>query len=365
MPPSATRQSSPRRWALAPMTVGSRPVTRARTSAPQKRSDQWTLGATGVNPPYANGISLTAGQPYYIELDHQQGGGGDDFSVTYQTVEQIASAGWINEFSNGSPTLIAGTNGNIILATWAPTQSKFTWAQQPVNLSVTAGAGTNFTALAASDGELAPAYQWYRGTSPIATATRAAYYLGNCQNTDSGSTFFVVASQEGLMLITSAVVTLTVGAGIWEPGFALQSWWYGDDVEGADNLPTLEAGQMPAPTLVVASPAVEARAISDAGPADDNGQIVCWVVPPATGAYTFYCNSDDPCDLFLSTDSTAGNKRMIAQEVGWSNARQWTTANAGNASQKCSDTFIPLNGTTAPNPNGIRLTGGQKVLSGA
>jgi hypothetical protein len=329
----------------------------AATSAPQKRSDQWTAGATGVNPPWANGIPLTKGQPYYIELDHQQVGGGDDFSVTYQTMSQIATANWATNF-NDTATIIAGTNGNIMLATWKATQANFTWAQEPVNMNVTAGGGANFIAKAASDGEFTPAYQWYRGSAPIAGATGTAYYLANCQSADNNATFFAVASQEGLTSITSAVVTLTVGGGIWEPGFALQSWWYGDDPTAADNLAILEAFQMPLPSITVACPAVEGRAINNTGPNDDNGQIVCWVVPPATGNYTFYCNSDDACDLFLSTDNTAANKRMIAQEVGWSNPRQWTTANGGNASQKCSDTFIPPNGTTAPNPNGIRLTKG-------
>ncbi len=331
----------------------------AATDAAQKRSDQWTADASGNNPPNANGISLNKDQPYYIELVHHQGGGGDNFSVTYQTIAQIAAAGWSNNFQS-SATLIAGTNGNIMLATLPAVQANFKLTQQPVDISATVGAGADFISQAVSDSELIPTYQWYRNGQPIATATGATYYLANLASTDSGSTFYVVASEDGLMSLTSSVVTLTVGAGIWEPGLALQQWWYGDNVTAANNLGILEAGQLGLPSIIVASPAVEGRAINNAGPQNDDGQIVCWVVPPATGAYTFYCNSDDAADLFLSSSSDPAGKQMIAQEVGWSNQRQWTTANGGNASQKCSDTFIPPGGTTTLHPNGITLVKNQR-----
>ncbi len=149
----------------------------ATTSAPQKRSDRWTLGATGLNPPYASGIALTKGQPYYIELVHHQGGGGDDMSVTYQTVAETLVAGWSTSFQ-GSATLIAGTNGNIMFATWEATQPKFIFSQQPTNLSVGQGAPAIFTAQAVSDVEFAPTYQWYRGGHPLAGATATLYDLG-------------------------------------------------------------------------------------------------------------------------------------------------------------------------------------------
>ncbi|HVY68912.1 MAG TPA: hypothetical protein VHH73_03240, partial [Verrucomicrobiae bacterium] len=49
----------------------------------QKRSDQWSPD-NGATTPYANGINLTQGKQYYIEGVHHEGGGGDDFSVTYK-----------------------------------------------------------------------------------------------------------------------------------------------------------------------------------------------------------------------------------------------------------------------------------------
>ena len=48
-----------------------------------------------------------------------------------------------------------------------------------------------------------------------------------------------------------------------------------------------------------------------------------YVIPPATGNYTFWIASDDRSELWLSTDDTPANKRRIADVAGWTNSRQW------------------------------------------
>ena len=50
----------------------------------QKRSDQWTNGL-GVAP-YKNGIPLVAGQKYWIEAVHHEGGGGDQVGATFKLI---------------------------------------------------------------------------------------------------------------------------------------------------------------------------------------------------------------------------------------------------------------------------------------
>jgi len=75
------------------------------------------------------------------------------------------------------------------------------------------------------------------------------------------------------------------------------------------------------------------------------------------GNYVFFVNGDDDCDLFLSTDDSPANKKLIAQEQGWSNERQWTTTPSGDATAKRSDTFT---GTQWPGGNTIALKKGQK-----
>ncbi len=54
-------------------------------SAVQKNSTTFVDG-TGATP-FANGIHLTAGTKYYIESDHNEGGGGDNNAVAFFTVD--------------------------------------------------------------------------------------------------------------------------------------------------------------------------------------------------------------------------------------------------------------------------------------
>ncbi len=65
-----------------------------------------------------------------------------------------------------------------------------------------------------------------------------------------------------------------------------------------------------------------------------------YVTAPETGKYVFFLSADDNAALYLSTDENPANKRLIARETVWSNARQWT-ASGGSSSldSKRSDKF--------------------------
>ncbi|MBK8476069.1 MAG: DUF1800 family protein [Opitutaceae bacterium] len=53
-----------------------------------------------------------------------------------------------------------------------------------------------------------------------------------------------------------------------------------------------------------------------------------WIVAPATGDYTFWIASDDQSELWLSTDASAANRRLVAQVAGWTNYREWNRNSA-------------------------------------
>jgi len=58
---------------------------------------------------------------------------------------------------------------------------------------------------------------------------------------------------------------------------------------------------------------------------DDYGtRLRALIVPPTTGAYTFWIASDDQSLLYLSTDSTPANKRIIARVNAWTSWKEWT-----------------------------------------
>jgi hypothetical protein len=69
-------------------------------------------------------------------------------------------------------------------------------------------------------------------------------------------------------------------------------------------------------------------------------QMVGYFYPPTTGDYVFYLSADDGANLYLSTDSDPANKKLIAQESGWSNVRSYLSIGGGSTVEaKCSQTF--------------------------
>ena len=336
-------------------------------SASQQRSDQWA--PTGGIAPYPNGISLVAGNSYYIELVHWQGGGGDSFGATYQTETQMADPNWANEFTNGIPSIIEGTNGVIKYATRAPTV--LTWVQQPTNTTATIGLAGTFYAAAATDGELGVKYTWYKNGTVVAGANGGAYSIPSVASSDSGDQIVVVATTyDGEMSITSSpAATLNVAAPVQERGYAKMEYWYNPDPgfgpftqnvtnasTGAISVQLVSSYATPA-NYVLYEPTFEGNSGANA-PADYTSRLTALFYPPTTGLYVFYVNSDDPGDLFVSTDSTPGHAVLVAQETGWSNPWQWTSANGGSATTKCSTSWTAPDGST-PWAGGIQMTANQ------
>ena len=64
---------------------------------------------------------------------------------------------------------------------------------------------------------------------------------------------------------------------------------------------------------------------TDSGKNNYGVQILGYFYPPETADYIFAINSDDNGLLYLSTDATPANKRLIASEPMWSNVRQFAS----------------------------------------
>ncbi len=87
-------------------------------------------------------------------------------------------------------------------------------------------------------------------------------------------------------------------------------------------------------------------------------QIIGYFYPPATGDYVFYLAADDGSNLYLSTDADPANKKLIAQETGWSPVRAFTTIGGGSTVEaKNSQTFTGTEWPTKdPANGGARIT---------
>lgn len=92
--------------------------------------------------------------------------------------------------------------------------------------------------------------------------------------------------------------------------------------------------------------------------ADNYGaQMQGYFYPPSTGDYIFWVCSDDLSNLYLSTDDDPANKKLIAQEVGWSNPRMWDTIGSGSTIEaKNSSTFTGTEWTAKTAAGGAKIT---------
>lgn len=145
-------------------------------------------------------------------------------------------------------------------------------------------------------------------------------------------------------------------------GYAFYERWndasgdLGDLTAFAQAIADDQAGTTP-----IRSPDVTAVVSQFGGPwgvADNyNARVSTFFIPPSSGNYIFFVSSDDSSNVYLSTDENPANKKLICQEVGWSNQYQWTAPGSGDAANKRSD----------QNPNvewpgyyPITLVGGKK-----
>lgn len=119
-----------------------------------------------------------------------------------------------------------------------------------------------------------------------------------------------------------------------------------------------------APDLVNYRPYFEYQASGDitvAAPSDvynnSGARMAGYFYPPTTGDYVFFISADDGAQLFLSTDDTPANKKLIAEETGWSGNRAYTSIGGGSTVEaKNSSTY-----TTTQWPTKDAGSGGAKI----
>jgi len=333
--------------------------------AAQTRSSTWTTN--GVTA-WSGGVPLVAGQRYYVEQDFHQGGGGANNSANW---------GILND-----PDPAAGTEtrfkGNLI-GTLAVRCSFVAFSQQPSNATSQVGGYAIFSANGTTDsqnnigtvrGDEAPQtnklfFQWYTNGVAVPNANGPTLTLGPLLPGDNGK---IVSCQMRALGFTdnsltpiwsnSLPATLSVtGTAIFEPGYAQNDVW----TNLTSRVAVEQGTQARKPNLTYATPKFEGP-VGNNAPNNMVQRISGYFVPPTTGNYTFFVNSDDDSDLFLSTDASPANKTIIAQENVWSNPFQWLAAGSGGATataQKSSATWTP-DGVHATNAFGIPLTAGQK-----
>ena len=144
---------------------------------------------------------------------------------------------------------------------------------------------------------------------------------------------------------------------VFETGMVTYQRW--DNVNG-------DPGDINAFTTAVANGTIRPSDINTAvtqfggpwGAADNySSKVSGWFIPATSGNYVFFLSADDQANLYLSTDDQPANKKLIAQEGGWSNQYQWSTPGSGDAATKRSDQFGAIEW---PYGNQITLQAGKR-----
>jgi len=322
----------------------------------QKRSDMWMPDPNNpVTPPYAEGISMTAGTPYYIEAVLRAGTGGNGVSVTFATTNEVGSGLPLD----GDASLL--TNGVISYVTKPVTT--FAITTQPANVTVFEGFNYTFKVEVATDSEVAPLYQWKKDGVVVPGATGNSYTKLAAFG-DNNSHFSCDIVIPGVTNTSSTTNTVIIQQGVVAVGQVRQEIWTNINSSGVTRA-LVEAnapGTVPTPDV---TSFVSGFDVNGFGQNDYVQRLSGLFIPPITTNYVFYLSSDDDGSLYLSTNDRPENKQRVAFEPNWSGYRSWVSAGNGSptdVAQKCSSTFVdPTTSLPGPgNPNGIQLIAGNR-----
>ncbi|RPD45038.1 T9SS C-terminal target domain-containing protein [Hymenobacter sediminis] len=147
----------------------------------------------------------------------------------------------------------------------------------------------------------------YRPTSGSALAVQRV----NLQN----GQLSVLVTETPLFVVPSPGSSGSVPTPTPATGSLLREQWNNVNGSAVSNIPVQTAPTSTSQLIQFESP-------SNVG--DNYGaRIRGYVIPPQTGAYTFWIAGDDNCELWLSTDEDPTRKVRIASVTGHTNAREW------------------------------------------
>ncbi|MBE0541035.1 MAG: hypothetical protein IH623_06600 [Verrucomicrobia bacterium] len=356
---------------VAAMTTGS---TGQNEVGPQYRAVRGG-DAGNANFGFTGGIIRPTYPNTWLRLTRQ----GSVFTIWYGTdgttwnkYADINTAGTLNGFGNPFPdpvlvgVAVTAHNNNDpiggiatvsdLSVTVTPSAPILTPVTQVQDASTHVGSDAHFsfvvTNSAIANGSAAN-YQWYKNGQMVTNATGPNFSVF-ASAADNGAKVYSVASLPGAS-VNSATGTVSVATATEYPGYLKYQVYPGH--QRAD----VNSGSYGPASRISAMPGFEAPVDWSA---DFGSRLSGYFIPPANGDYVFFICSDDDSDLWLGTNSSPDSVRLIAQQLGWANSRNWVNTGGTGATdlyQKRSDYFSP-DGATTPYALGIPLVGGQKYF---
>jgi hypothetical protein len=129
-----------------------------------------------------------------------------------------------------------------------------------------------------------------------------------------------------------ANTTATLQSFVVVPGYVRAERWFGlpnQDVVTISNILEGFEYRQPDPTVIgpLSRPVEYYPTFQKPDESGDNyaDRISGWITAPVSGNYTFYIATDDPGVLWLSTDESRANRRLLCSEPVWANPRAWVS----------------------------------------
>lgn len=244
-------------------------------------------------------IQLTAGEHYYLQALHKEGGGSDHLEIAWTTPSDTT----IRVID--APYLALPVLAPAILT-------------QPE--SVTANLGDNVSFSIATQGRGPGTYQWrHNGVNFGSPRTDPTLALNNVGARLAGTWDCVFTSGE-TVLVSDAVALTINGLGALTMGGLWQEMFTG--VNGG----TVEALLAHPNYPLLSSSSSVITETSNASLGDNYGQRWSgWLIPSVSGRYRFYAAADDRTRLYLSTDEHESNKSLIHSIHSYTGEKVWSS----------------------------------------
>ena len=251
--------------------------------------------------------SLTAGEPYFFEVNHKEGSGGEHVAVAWSgpgfPSATVISGNYLAQEDAGAAAITA----------------------QPENQSVAAGETAEFNVVVTGQGPFL--YDWYLdGVSYWPASTSSTLSLDNVGAGFAGDLECRVTSPSGSITSNTATLTVTgVGAltqgGLWREVYESIGGGSISDLTTAAKYP-----KFPDSGAVITTTEAPVEAGGSFGE-----RWTGWLKPDVTGDYTFYITSDDNSEIWLSTDNQPVNKVKLAEKIGYTGFKQWSSGSQSAA----------------------------------
>jgi autotransporter-associated beta strand protein len=281
---------------------------------------QWTKSSSQQSAQ----INLTRGQPYYIEVLHKEGTGGDHVAVAWTgpgiTTREVIPGLFLAPFYQNYAPKIAATTFTVrenalvgqVVGTVVPNDLN---SADSHLFTITAGNGDGVFQIDGSTGRLTVA------RAGVLNAAAASSRALTIRATDNGS-----PALNGSGTIT---VTILPAASVAVAGITQEIW---TGISGSTVSSLTGNANYPA------RPGTRRTLSSfDSGTnyADNYGsRIRARFIPPATGNYRFYLASDDNSQLWFSSNASGSGATQIASVSDWTDANQWTKYTSQTSSER-------------------------------